>query len=137
MNPATFTTSSLSFFDQAWHQIAVTGVSAVAGSGNTAFVVTFATQTAAAGLYRIHLTAAIKSSSGASLAAYDGTVTVQSAPAKPPAATPPKVSSLAGSGPTAYSLSQGHGDVRPGREPGHLHDVLPPVLRPGVGTRSR
>ena len=39
-------------FDQAWHQIAVTGAAVVAGSGDRSFAVTFATQTAA-GLYRI------------------------------------------------------------------------------------
>ena len=107
VSPSSFAASAVTVFDQGWHQIKVTGVSAVSGGGDRSFVVTFAAQTKA-GLYRLHLTSAIRSVSGAALAPFDGTVTLAGAPSQTP---PPTAASLhiidsAWTGPTAYSVSQ-------------------------------
>ena len=102
---SSFAASAATFFAPDSHAIAVTGVSVVAGSGDRSFVVSFATQTKA-GVYRLHLSSAVKNLVGTSLAPFDGTVTVKSAPTTPPTAAALHIVDSAASGPTAYSLNQ-------------------------------
>jgi subtilisin-like proprotein convertase family protein len=97
INPRTLTASDLGLLGPN-SRVAITGVSPVAGSGNTIFKIAFATQTTP-GTYTLYVGSATKDMAGASVAPYQTQFKLTAAP---PA---PHVVSATASGPTASSLS--------------------------------
>ncbi len=102
LSPATFTAADLGLLSPAGH-IDITGVAPVAGSNNTTFTITFATQTVA-GTYTLYVGANATDVLGNSIAPYQAQFKITaSTTSLPPTAT--SIVSSSGSGPTSSSLS--------------------------------
>jgi subtilisin family serine protease/subtilisin-like proprotein convertase family protein len=97
VSPATFTAADVGLIGPAGH-VAITGVTAVAGSGNVTFNITFATQSKA-GTYTLYVGSSVKDLAGHTISSYSNTFKLVAAP------TPTHVVSSSASGSAANTLS--------------------------------
>jgi subtilisin family serine protease len=129
LNPSTFTAADLGLLSSAGH-IAITGVAPVAGSNNTTFTITFATQTAA-GTYTLYIGANARDVLGQPIAASQAQfkISASTTATAPPTAT--SVVSSSGSGPTPSSLSSIQVTFNEGIQPSTFNSADLGLLGPG------